>query len=146
MRRIVFSTPPKRPAGRSYRFAASDRNYLTKGGMGMRFKKFSVCIMVLALTFLFYGPTTAWELKFGHYAAETHPGHKATLMFADAVKKRTNDEITCKIYPANQLGSPPEVFEKNVLDAIDMSLPTQGALDGPFMDWLAPELEKENLQ
>ena len=138
----------------------------------MRFKKFSVCIMVLALTFLFYGPTTAWELKFGHYAAETHPGHKATLMFADAVKKRTNDEITCKIYPANQLGSPPEVFEKNVLDAIDMSLPTQGtldkyvkafavvmlpfmyngydhvywALDSSFMDWLAPELEKENFQ
>ncbi len=137
----------------------------------MRYKTLAVCIMVLALICLFYGPAPALELKFGHYAAETHPGHKATLMFADAVKKRTGGAITCKIYPANQLGSPPEVLEQNVLGAIDMSLPTQGALDkyvkafavvmlpfvydgydhvyrvldGPFMDWLAPELEKENL-
>ncbi len=63
-------------------------------------------------------------------------------MFADAVKKRTKDEITCKIYPANQLGASPRVFEKNILDTIDMSLPTQRALDDPFMDWLAPEIEK----
>jgi tripartite ATP-independent transporter DctP family solute receptor len=137
----------------------------------MRFKTLTVCIMVLALTCLFYGSAPALDLKFGHYAAETHPGHKATLMFADAVAKRTGGAITCKIYPANQLGSPPEVLEQNVLGAIDMSLPTQGALDkyvkafavvmlpfvydgyqhayrvldGPFMDWVGPELEKENL-
>lgn len=137
----------------------------------MRVKTCTICVMVVVLTCLFYGPATALELKFGHYAAVTHPGHKASLMFADAVKKRTNGEITCKIYPANQLGSPPEVLEQNVLGAIDMSLPTQGALDkyvkafavvmlpfvydgydhvhrvldGPFMDWLAPKLEKENL-
>jgi tripartite ATP-independent transporter DctP family solute receptor len=92
-------------------------------------------------------------------------------MFADEVKKRTNGEITVKIYPANALGSPPEVLEQNVLGVIDMSLPTQGALDkyvkalavvmlpfvydgyqhayrvldGPFLDWVAPKLEKENL-
>ena len=95
----------------------------------MRLKTFSVCIMVMALVFLLCGPATALELKFGHYAALTHPGHKATVMFADAVKKRTNGEITTKIYPANQLGSPPEVLEQNVLGVIDMSLPTQGALD-----------------
>jgi TRAP-type C4-dicarboxylate transport system substrate-binding protein len=113
----------------------------------------------------------ALELKFGHYAAETHPGHKATLMFAEAVQKRTNGAITVKIYPANALGSPPEVLEQNKLGAIDMSLPTQGALDkyvrefsavmmpfvyddyehcwcvldGPFMDWVAPKLEAQNL-
>jgi len=63
----------------------------------MRFKTSSVFIMVLALTCLFYGPTTALELKFGHYAAETHPGHKATLMFAGAGEKRTGGAIPCKI-------------------------------------------------
>jgi TRAP-type C4-dicarboxylate transport system substrate-binding protein len=71
----------------------------------------------------------AVELKFGHYAPETHPGHKATLMFAEAVEKRTNGAVTVKIYPANALGSPPEVLEQNKLGVIDMSLPTQGALD-----------------
>jgi len=105
----------------------------------MRSKTFCVCITVLALACL--------------------------------VSKRTGGAITCKIYPANQLGSPPEVLEQNVLGAIEMSLPTQGALDkyvkafavvmlpfvydgyqhayrvldGPFMDWVGPELEKENL-
>ncbi len=137
----------------------------------MKFKTFTIGMLVVSLMILVCVPATALELKFGHYAAETHPGHKATMMFAEAVEKRTNGEITVKVYPANQLGSPPEVLEQNVLGVIDMSLPTQGALDkyakafavvmlpfvydgydhayrvldGPFMDWVGPELEKENL-
>jgi tripartite ATP-independent transporter DctP family solute receptor len=136
----------------------------------MRSKPFVVGI-ALALIVLFVGTASALELKFGHYAAETHPGHKAAVMFAKALEKRTNGELTVKIYPANALGSPPEVLEQNKLGVIDMSLPTQGALDkyvkafavvmlpfvydgyehayrvldGPFMDWVAPMLEKENL-
>lgn len=137
----------------------------------MKLKKIVVGIMVVAIVFLVAGTAMAIELKFGHYAAETHPGHKATVMFADAVNKRTEGAITVKIYPANALGSPPEVLEQNKLGVIDMSLPTQGALDkyvkafsvvmmpfvyddyehayrvldGPFMDWTAPQLEKQNL-
>lgn len=128
---------------------------------------------LLIVLFLLAGAlsASALELKFGHYAAETHPGHRAAVMFADGVKSRTAGKITVKIYPANQLGSPPEVLEQNKLGVIDMSLPTQGALDkyvkafavvmlpfvydgyahaykvldGPFMEWVAPTLEKENL-
>ncbi|MFH1756631.1 MAG: TRAP transporter substrate-binding protein [Pseudomonadota bacterium] len=137
----------------------------------MRFKTVAVGFIALAFILFWGGPTKALELKFGHYAAETHPGHKAAVMFADAVQKRTNGQITTKIYPANQLGSPPEVLEQNKLGVIDMSLPTQGALDkyvkafavvmlpfaydsydhaykvldGPFMKWVAPTLKKENL-
>jgi len=137
----------------------------------MRFKTVAVGFIALALILFWGGPTKALELKFGHYAAETHPGHKAAVMFADAVQKRTNGQITTKIYPANQLGSPPEVLEQNKLGVIDMSLPTQGALDkyvkafavvmlpfaydsydhaykvldGPFLKWVAPTLKKENL-
>jgi TRAP-type transport system periplasmic protein len=135
-------------------------------------KKVLVGMMVAAMMVAVCLPAmAAVELKFGHYAAETHPGHKAAMMFAEAVEERTNGDVTVKVYPANQLGSPPEVLEQNVLGVIDMSLPTQGALDkyvkafavvmlpfvydgydhayrvldGPFMDWVAPELEKENL-
>ena len=137
----------------------------------MKWKKLVVGMLVCTLICAFSTPSFALKLKLGHYAAESHPGHKATVMFADAVKKRTNGAITVKIYPANALGSPPEVLEQNKLGAIDMSLPTQGALDkyvkafaavmlpfvyddydhayrvldGPFMDWVAPKLEKQNL-
>lgn len=137
----------------------------------MGIKKLAVGVTVLAFVCVLAVPTFAMELKLAHYAAETHPGHKAAVMFADAVKKRTNGEITVKIYPANALGSPPEQLEQCILGVVDMSLPTQGALDkyvkafavvmlpfvydgydhayrvldGPFMDWVMPMLEKENL-
>lgn len=137
----------------------------------MRARSLAVILCVALVAGVLAGPAMAIELKFGHYAAETHPGHKATLMFAEAVKKRTNGEVTIKIYPANALGSPPEVLEQNKMGAIDMSLPSQGALDkyekafsvvmlpfvyksyqhawkvldGPFMDWVAPKLAKQGL-
>ena len=138
----------------------------------MRLRKFLVGAGVVALVALFAGTAMAGVvLKLGHYAAESHPGHKATLMFAEAVNKRTNGEVTIKIYPDNALGSPPEVLEQNKMGSIDMSLPTQGALDkyvrafsvvmlpfvydgyehawkvldGPFMDWVAPQLAEQNL-
>jgi tripartite ATP-independent transporter DctP family solute receptor len=79
--------------------------------------------------------------------------------------------VKIAIYPANVLGSPPEQCEQVRLGAIDMSLPTQGALDkyvkafsvvmlpfmyddydhvyrtldGPSMNWFSPLAEKEGL-
>jgi len=110
-------------------------------------------------------------MKFGHYAPASHPGHLAAKMFAENVEKRTNGAIKITVYPDNQLGSPPEMLEQNIMGAIDMSLPTQGALDkytkkfavvmlpfvfkdaqhaykvldGPFMQWAAPDLDKQGL-
>jgi len=111
------------------------------------------------------------QMKFGHYAADGHPGDRAAKMFAEAVEKRTNGIIKIAVYPNNQLGDPPQMLEQNILGAIDMSLPTQGALDkytkkfatvmlpfvfrdyahaykvldGEFKDWAAPELDKQGL-
>lgn len=113
----------------------------------------------------------AVELRFAHYAAEDHPGHEAALMFAEAVAQRTNGDVTVTVYPNNELGSPPEQLEQTVLGLIDMSVPTQGALqdyvkefavvmtpfvfdsyqhawrvlDGPFAEWTAPLLEDKDL-
>lgn len=113
----------------------------------------------------------AITMKFGHYAPAGHPGHAAAKMFAENVEKRTNGAIKISVFPDNQLGSPPEMLEQNIMGAIDMSLPTQGALDkyskkfavvmlpfvfkdanhaykvldGPFMQWAAPDLEKQGL-
>ena len=113
----------------------------------------------------------ALEMKLGHFAADSHPGNLASKMFAEAVEKRTNGSIKVVIYPNNALGAPPEVLEQNILGAVDMSLPTQGqlgkyskkfncvmlpflyenyahadkVLDGPFIKWAAPDLDKAGL-
>lgn len=113
----------------------------------------------------------ATTLKLAHFAADSHPGHIAAQQFAERVKERTGGEVTVEIYPANQLGSPPEQLEQTKLGAVDMNLPTQGALDkyekafatvmspfvfrdyahahavldGEFMDWVAPKLEQHGL-
>lgn len=110
-------------------------------------------------------------LRLAHFAAETHPAHIAALSFAEAVATRTDGAIEVELYPANQLGSPPEQLEQTVLGAVEMNLPTQGGLDkyekafgtvmtpfafssyahaheildGPFTDWAAPKLEAQGL-
>ncbi|ETX12359.1 C4-dicarboxylate ABC transporter substrate-binding protein [Marinomonas ushuaiensis DSM 15871] len=110
-------------------------------------------------------------LKLTHFAAESHPAHIAATQMAENMSRRTNGEVTIKIYPANSLGSPPEQLEQTILGVTDMNLPTQGALDkyekafatvmspfafrdykqahevldGPFNDWVAPKLEKQGL-
>lgn len=110
-------------------------------------------------------------LRLAHFAAETHPGHIAAVQFAENVAERTNGEVTVELFPANQLGSPPEQLEQTVLGAIDMNLPTHGGLDkydralgtamtpfafssyehahdvldGEFTDWVAPKLEDQGL-
>ena len=134
----------------------------------------AVVALVLSLVGLVGPPATQAQvitMKFAHYAAETHPGHLAAKQFATKVEERTKGQIKISIYPANVLGSPPEQLEQTKLGVIDMSLPTQGALDkyvkafsvvmlpfmyddydhvhrvldGPAMDWLAPLAEKEGL-
>jgi TRAP-type transport system periplasmic protein len=71
----------------------------------------------------------AMKMKFAHFADEGHPGHLAAKMFAEAVGKRTNGQITIDIFPNNQLGSPPEQAEQIRLGTTDMGLPTQGQFD-----------------
>jgi len=109
------------------------------------------------------------QMKFAHYAEETHPANVAAKQFAAKVEERTKGQVKIVIYPANVLGSPPEQAEQVKLGAIDMGLPTQGqldkyvkafsavmlpfvyddydhvhrTLDGPSMDWFAPLAEKE---
>ena len=110
-------------------------------------------------------------LRMAHFAAESHPAHQAALEFAENVEKRTDGAVSVELYPANELGSPPEQLEQTVLGVVDMNLPTQGGLDkyvkafgtvmtpfafgsyeeahsvldGPFFEWVAPQLEEEGL-
>lgn len=102
----------------------------------------------------------------------THPVQNAAEAFAEAVKNRTNNELTVEVYPAKTLYSQAETIDKNVRGIIDMSLTTQVALeryvnafavvmlpfiydnydhayrvlDGPFKDWVMPLLEAQQLK
>jgi len=133
-------------------------------------KKALVVLMVWAAT-VSYGQAQTIQLKLGHFAAENHPGSLASKMFAEGVEKRTVGKIKITIYPDNSLGSPPAVLEQTIRGSVDMALPTQGqlgkyserfncvmlpfvfesyaqadkVLDGPFIAWAGPDLEKAGL-
>jgi tripartite ATP-independent transporter DctP family solute receptor len=133
--------------------------------------KKALVILVVSVIAVSFAQAQPIQMKLGHFAAESHPGNVASKMFADAVEKRTDGKIKIAIYPNNALGSPPEVLEQNILGAVDMSLPTQGqlgkyskkfncvmlpflyenyahadrVLDGPFIQWAAPDLDKAGL-
>jgi tripartite ATP-independent transporter DctP family solute receptor len=124
-----------------------------------------------AISVIGLGAQAQTVLKLGHYAEMDHPAHVAAMQMAEQVAERTGGEVTIEIFPANQLGSPNEVLEQNVLGAIDMSLPTQGhldkyskkfatvmtpfafrdrqhvydVLDGPFIEWAGPDLDAQGL-
>ena len=68
------------------------------------------------------------ELKLAHYAAESHPAHVASKMFADAVSARTKGEVTVAIFPNSALGNSQEILEQARLGAVDLALPTEAAL------------------
>jgi len=138
-------------------------------------RKISCLGLVLSLTLFLLvwtgGQAFSIELKFAHFAAKGHPGDLAAEMFAKAVKERTGGAVTITVYPANELGSPPEQLEQLKVGAIDMALPTQGqldkyskrfgvvmlpfvydnaehayrVLDGPFMAWAGPDIEKQGM-
>jgi tripartite ATP-independent transporter DctP family solute receptor len=127
------------------------------------------CVAVVCLMTLSPAVAQPIEMKFAHYADESHPAHQAAKQFSANVEKRTNGQVKIVIYPANALGSPPEQCEQVKLGAIDMNIPTQGqfekyvracmtaqipfifdsyemahkVLDGPAFDWLAQLAEKE---
>jgi TRAP-type transport system periplasmic protein len=108
-------------------------------------------------------------LRLAHYAETNHPAQLAALQFAKNVEARTKGQIKIEIFPASQLGSPPEQLEKVQLGAVDMALPAHVQLDkfdksfgavllpfvfddlahahrvfdGPVMAWLAPLAEKQ---
>jgi tripartite ATP-independent transporter DctP family solute receptor len=129
-------------------------------------------VLVLAGFLFWMSPSLhaqVMQMRFAHFGEETHPSNLAAKQFAAKVEERTKGQVKITIYPANTLGSPPEQAEQIRLGAVDMGLPTQGqldkyvkafsvvmlpfmyenyehayrVLDGPSMDWLFPQAQKE---
>ncbi len=111
------------------------------------------------------------QVRLAHYLDEKHPIHEGAKQFAAKVEERTKGKVKITLYPANALGSPPETVEQVKLGTLDMCINTQGqfenyvracataqipfvfddyahahrTLDGPAMQWLAPQFEKAGM-
>ncbi|MDP2792387.1 MAG: TRAP transporter substrate-binding protein [Rectinemataceae bacterium] len=136
-------------------------------------KKLVLMILMIAIVVSAFAQDKMVTLKLGHYSAESHAMHLASVMLAENVAKRSNGTIKIDIFPNSKLGSSQEMVEQATLGAIDFVLPTEPALakwspkvnlvTGPFafkdyaavdkffagdsfVAWIKPDLDKANLQ
>jgi len=135
----------------------------------MNLRHHAVAAALASLCLAPLGAPAQTVLKFAHYAETTHPAHTAAMQFAKNVEARTNGRIKIDVFPANQLGAPPEQLQQVKLGTIDIGVPTQGqldkfdrafaavmlpfvfedlahahrTLDGPAMAWFGPIAEKQ---
>ncbi len=134
-------------------------------------KRFMLLILMVAVATAVFAADI--ELKFGHYAAESHPAHIAAMMFAENVAKATNGAVKITIFPNSKLGSSQEMVEQTKLGALDLVIPTEPAIakfatpkfnlvagpfafkdyaavdkffTGGFMKWVMPDLDKAGLK
>jgi len=84
-------------------------------------------ILVIGLCML-TASGTAKTLRFAHYASQTHPLHKAAMLFKKTVEEQTDGRLKIEVYPANTLGSTIEILESIQTGAVDMTLNTTGQL------------------
>ncbi len=136
-------------------------------------KKLALVVLMIAVAASAFAQDKVVNLKLGHYSAETHAMHLASVMLAENVAKRSNGTIKIDIFPNSKLGSSQEMVEQTTLGAIDFVLPTEPALakwspkvnliTGPFafkdyasvdkffagddfVNWIKPDLDKAGLQ
>ena len=91
----------------------------------MKLRHHAIAAAVAALC-LPAGALAQTVLKFAHYAETTHPAHTAATQFATNVTARTNGRIKIDVFPANQLGAPPEQLQQVKLGTIDIGVPDAG--------------------
>ena len=75
------------------------------------------------------GAASAKEYKIAHSGDAQHPNHLALVEMAKRVAERTKNEITFKIFPNNELGSPPEQTEQLRLGVLDFAILSPSQLD-----------------
>ncbi len=136
-------------------------------------KKLALVMLMIVVSVSAFAQDKTVVLKLGHYSAETHAMHLASVMLAENVAKRSNGTLKIDIFPNSKLGSSQEMVEQTILGAIDFVLPTEPALakwspkvnliTGPFafknyasvdkffagedfVSWIKPDLDKAGLQ
>ncbi|UCH07709.1 MAG: TRAP transporter substrate-binding protein [Deltaproteobacteria bacterium] len=84
----------------------------------------AICIVIgAAFVVAAAGPVQAakYNWKLASVLPESHPVHKALVMFADKVKEKTNGEAVITVYPAGQLGQEKDYIEGVQLGSIEFT-------------------------
>ena len=69
------------------------------------------------------------ELKLGHGLDPTHPVHWGMQFMADRLAEKSNNTITIKIYPSQQLGTERQLVELLQIGSLDMTKVSAGTLE-----------------
>jgi tripartite ATP-independent transporter DctP family solute receptor len=92
-------------------------------------------VSVLVLVFGLLVPSGAmaaakWNMKFGHDMPEDSAQHTAALKYADLVKERTKGQVEIKVFPAQQLGTDPEMVQQAQMGTLEIVLPPTAKISG----------------
>lgn len=92
-------------------------------------------VSVLVLVFGLLVPSGAmaaakWNMKFGHDMPEDSAQHVAALKYADLVKERTKGQVEIKVFPAQQLGTDPEMVQQAQMGTLEIVLPPTAKISG----------------
>ena len=88
--------------------------------------KGTVCVVIMILAAVFftgniYAAGDAKILRLGLIASEEHPVTKASKMFSDLVKERTNGAIEVHVFPGGTLGGEVEMQDMVSSGTLDMT-------------------------
>jgi tripartite ATP-independent transporter DctP family solute receptor len=92
-------------------------------------------VSVLVLVFGLLVPSGAmaaakWNMKFGHDMPEDSAQHVAALKYAELVKERTKGQVEVKVFPAQQLGTDPEMVQQAQMGTLEIVLPPTAKISG----------------
>ena len=94
-------------------------------------KRVSVLLLVLGLVVPSAAMAAAkWSMKFGHDMPEDSAQHVAALKYADLVKERTKGQVEIKVFPAQQLGTDPEMVQQAHMGTLEIVLPPTAKISG----------------
>src|SRR5262245_26724445 len=71
----------------------------------------------------------AKEFKLAHSGDTQHPNHVALIEMTKRIAERTKNEVTFKIFPNNELGSPPEQAEQLRRGVVEFAVLSPSQLD-----------------
>jgi tripartite ATP-independent transporter DctP family solute receptor len=101
-------------------------------------------LMILGLVLYLMAPPMAlaaqYVMKFGHDMPEDSAQHVAALKYADLVKERTKGRVEVRVFPAQQLGTDPEMVQQAQMGTLEIVLPPTAKISG-----FAPALQLADL-
>jgi len=101
-------------------------------------------VLIFGLALCLIAPSIAlaaqYTMKFGHDMPEDSAQHVAALKYADLVKERTKGRVEIRVFPAQQLGTDPEMVQQAQMGTLEIVLPPTAKISG-----FAPALQLADL-